>query len=166
MTGPGLPVRGYRKPEFTHPSGVMSMIPNGIWGILGLSQGGPSHAERVLSVSSGGQPGGFARSHVGQGGLCWMCCGAQASCPCRAPEPLELMLPVVLLADARVAQGSIGTPVVSISACLSLFGDAILFDGSNRWVPGGGWATGIPDTKAVVLFLEFPTEAFIQSQWA
>ncbi|KAI5940512.1 BPI fold-containing family B member 2 [Manis javanica] len=53
----------------------------------------------------------------------------------RAPEPLELMLPVVLLADARVAQGSIGTPVVSISACLSLFGDAILFDGSNSTAP-------------------------------
>ncbi|KAK2491128.1 hypothetical protein MC885_001848 [Smutsia gigantea] len=53
----------------------------------------------------------------------------------RAPEPLELTLPVMLLADARVAQGSIGTPVVSISACLSLFGDAILLDGSNSTAP-------------------------------
>ncbi|ELW69551.1 Bactericidal/permeability-increasing protein-like 1 [Tupaia chinensis] len=49
----------------------------------------------------------------------------------RASEPLELMLPVVLLADARVAQGSIGTPVVSISACFSRFGHASVFDGSN-----------------------------------
>ncbi|XP_039093733.1 BPI fold-containing family B member 2 [Hyaena hyaena] len=41
----------------------------------------------------------------------------------RVPEPLELRLPVVVLADARVAQGSIGTPVVSISACFPLFSD-------------------------------------------
>ncbi|XP_008054507.1 BPI fold-containing family B member 2 [Carlito syrichta] len=40
----------------------------------------------------------------------------------RVPEPLELTLPVELLADARVAQGSIGTPVVSVSACSSLLG--------------------------------------------
>uniref|UniRef100_A0A8C0QVB1 BPI fold containing family B member 2 n=1 Tax=Canis lupus dingo TaxID=286419 RepID=A0A8C0QVB1_CANLU len=39
----------------------------------------------------------------------------------RVPEPLKLVLPVVLLADAQVAQGSIRTPVVSISACFALF---------------------------------------------
>ncbi|XP_004442528.1 PREDICTED: BPI fold-containing family B member 2 [Ceratotherium simum simum] len=53
----------------------------------------------------------------------------------RIPEPLELRLPVVLQADARVAQGSIGTPVVSISTCFSLFDNAIAFDGSNSSTP-------------------------------
>uniref|UniRef100_A0A452SDP8 BPI fold containing family B member 2 n=1 Tax=Ursus americanus TaxID=9643 RepID=A0A452SDP8_URSAM len=48
----------------------------------------------------------------------------------RVPEPLELTLPVVLLADARVAQGSIRTPVVSISACFPLFSSAVVFEGS------------------------------------
>ncbi|XP_037668170.1 BPI fold-containing family B member 2 [Choloepus didactylus] len=47
------------------------------------------------------------------------------------PEPLGLMLPVVLLADARVAQGSIGTPVVSISSCNSFFGNTSTLDGGN-----------------------------------
>lgn len=50
---------------------------------------------------------------------------------CRVPEPLELTLPVVLLADARVAQGSIRTPVVSISACFPLFSSAVVFEGSG-----------------------------------
>ncbi|XP_003411549.1 BPI fold-containing family B member 2 [Loxodonta africana] len=53
----------------------------------------------------------------------------------RVPEPLELMLPVVLLADAHVAQGPIQTPVVSISACYSLFGNASVPAGSNSTSP-------------------------------
>ncbi|XP_032318002.1 BPI fold-containing family B member 2 [Camelus ferus] len=53
----------------------------------------------------------------------------------RVPEPLHLMLPVVLLADTLVAQGSIGTPVVSISACYSLFNKAVVFDGYNSTAP-------------------------------
>ncbi|XP_019501239.1 PREDICTED: BPI fold-containing family B member 2 [Hipposideros armiger] len=53
----------------------------------------------------------------------------------RVPEPLELVLPAVLLADARVAQGSIGTPVVSISTCLSLFNNAIVLNGSHSLTP-------------------------------
>ncbi|KAF6087444.1 BPI fold containing family B member 2 [Phyllostomus discolor] len=53
----------------------------------------------------------------------------------RAPEPLELVLPVVLLADAPVTQGSIGTPVVSISACLLLFNKAIVFDDTHSTPP-------------------------------
>lgn len=40
---------------------------------------------------------------------------------------------MVLLADARVDQGSIGTPVVSISSCFSLFNNAIIVsEGSHR----------------------------------
>ncbi|XP_004746687.1 BPI fold-containing family B member 2 [Mustela putorius furo] len=54
----------------------------------------------------------------------------------RVPEPLELTLPVVLLADARVAQGSIGTPVVSISACFPLFNATPVFEGSAGVAPG------------------------------
>ncbi|VFV17074.1 bpi fold containing family member 2 [Lynx pardinus] len=54
----------------------------------------------------------------------------------RVPEPLELMLPVVVLADAHVAQGSIGTPVVSISACFPLFSNANVSDGSSSVAPG------------------------------
>nr|XP_045377046.1 BPI fold-containing family B member 2 [Camelus bactrianus] len=53
----------------------------------------------------------------------------------RVPEPLHLMLPVTLLADTLVAQGSIGTPVVSISACYSLFNKAVVFDGYNSTAP-------------------------------
>ncbi|XP_024415327.2 BPI fold-containing family B member 2 [Desmodus rotundus] len=53
----------------------------------------------------------------------------------RVPEPLELILPVVLLADAHVAQGSIGTPVVSISSCFLLFNKAIVFDDSHSTPP-------------------------------
>ncbi|XP_008575189.1 PREDICTED: BPI fold-containing family B member 2 [Galeopterus variegatus] len=53
----------------------------------------------------------------------------------RIPEPLELTLPEVLLADARVALGSIETPVVSTSACFSLVGRASVTDGSNSTSP-------------------------------
>ncbi|KAM8776020.1 BPI fold-containing family B member 2 [Rhynchonycteris naso] len=53
----------------------------------------------------------------------------------RDPEPLELILPVVLLADARVAQGSIGTPVVSISSCFSLFNNAIVLSSNHSTTP-------------------------------
>ncbi|KAJ8794302.1 hypothetical protein J1605_003259 [Eschrichtius robustus] len=67
---------------------------------------------------------------------------AQDWCPCSVPEPLHLMLPMALLADTPVSQGSIGTPVVSISGCFSLFDKAIVLDGHNRWVPVGGWAAG------------------------
>ncbi|XP_023076350.1 BPI fold-containing family B member 2 [Piliocolobus tephrosceles] len=49
----------------------------------------------------------------------------------RAAEPLELTLPVELLADTRVTQSSIRTPVVSISTCSSFSGHANEFDGSN-----------------------------------
>lgn len=48
------------------------------------------------------------------------------------PKPLEMVLPVVLLADARVAQASIGTPEVSISTCFSLFSPVTVLDVSNR----------------------------------
>ncbi|XP_019571436.2 BPI fold-containing family B member 2 [Rhinolophus sinicus] len=53
----------------------------------------------------------------------------------RVPEPLELILPMVLLADARVDQGSIGTPVVSISTCLSLLSNAIVLHGNHSVTP-------------------------------
>ncbi|XP_016017699.2 BPI fold-containing family B member 2 [Rousettus aegyptiacus] len=49
----------------------------------------------------------------------------------RVPEPLELVLPVVLLADAHVAPDSIRTPVVSISTCSSFFNNAIVLDGNH-----------------------------------
>ncbi|KAK2109828.1 BPI fold-containing B member 2 [Saguinus oedipus] len=49
----------------------------------------------------------------------------------RAPEPLELTLPAELLADTRVTQSSIKTPVVSISTCSSFLGHASESDGSN-----------------------------------
>ncbi|XP_016056074.1 PREDICTED: BPI fold-containing family B member 2 [Miniopterus natalensis] len=53
----------------------------------------------------------------------------------RASEPLELILPAVLLADARVAQGSIGTPVVSVSSCFTLFNKAIVLSGRHSVGP-------------------------------
>ncbi|XP_006860749.1 PREDICTED: BPI fold-containing family B member 2 [Chrysochloris asiatica] len=53
----------------------------------------------------------------------------------RVPEPLVLTMPVVLLADARVAQGSIQTPVVSISACSTLFGNINVLEDSNSASP-------------------------------
>lgn len=89
---------------------------------------------RVLPISSWGQAWAvglqdLALVSVGSA-------GAQEWHLRRVPEPLELILPVVLLADARVDQGSIGTPVVSISSCFSLFNKAIVLDGSHRWVPG------------------------------
>ncbi|KAK7807395.1 hypothetical protein U0070_025027 [Myodes glareolus] len=49
----------------------------------------------------------------------------------RVPEPTELVLPVALLADVHVARDSIGTLVLSISACSSLFSPASTLDGSN-----------------------------------
>ncbi|XP_012521216.1 PREDICTED: BPI fold-containing family B member 2 [Propithecus coquereli] len=49
----------------------------------------------------------------------------------RVPEPLELTLAVELLADARVAQSSIGTPVISTSYCFPLLGRSSDFDDSN-----------------------------------
>ncbi|XP_045384780.1 BPI fold-containing family B member 2 [Lemur catta] len=49
----------------------------------------------------------------------------------RVLEPLELTLPVELLADARVAQSSIETPVISIPYCLPLVGYSSEFDDSN-----------------------------------
>ncbi|XP_020006905.1 BPI fold-containing family B member 2 [Castor canadensis] len=51
------------------------------------------------------------------------------------PKPLEMVLPVVLLADARVAQASIGTPEVSISTCFSLFSPVTVLDVSNSTSP-------------------------------
>lgn len=72
-------------------------------------------------------------SHWSRGFLLGGAPGAQDWHLCRVPEPLELVLPVVLLADARVDQGSIGTPVVSISSCFSLFNNAIIVsEGSHR----------------------------------
>ncbi|CAO2578217.1 BPI fold-containing family B member 2 [Lemmus lemmus] len=49
----------------------------------------------------------------------------------RVPEPMELVLPVALLADVHVARDSIGTLVLSISTCSSLFRPASLLDGNN-----------------------------------
>ncbi|XP_008833057.1 BPI fold-containing family B member 2 [Nannospalax galili] len=49
----------------------------------------------------------------------------------RVPEPLELVLPVSLMADVHVAQDSIGTPVLSISTCSSLFSPASMLASSN-----------------------------------
>ncbi|XP_057558909.1 BPI fold-containing family B member 2 [Hippopotamus amphibius kiboko] len=49
----------------------------------------------------------------------------------RVPEPLLLMLPTTLLADTTVEQGSIGTPVVSVSGCFSFFDKALVLDGRN-----------------------------------
>ncbi|KAH0510391.1 BPI fold-containing family B member 2 [Microtus ochrogaster] len=49
----------------------------------------------------------------------------------RVPEPMELVLPVALLADVLVARDSIGTLVLSISTCSSLFSPASTLDGSN-----------------------------------
>ncbi|XP_028743347.1 BPI fold-containing family B member 2 [Peromyscus leucopus] len=49
----------------------------------------------------------------------------------RVPEPMELVLPVALLADVHVARDSIGTLVLSISTCSSLFSPASMLDSSN-----------------------------------
>ncbi|KAG8524111.1 BPI fold-containing family B member 2 [Galemys pyrenaicus] len=53
----------------------------------------------------------------------------------RTPEPLVLKMPLALTADAQVAQSSVGTPVVSISACFSFFDSAVLLDGRNSTPP-------------------------------
>lgn len=90
-------------------------------------------------MSSGGQawaPGVFKVSNRSTWALLGDAAVSQDWCPCRVPEPLELVLPVVLLADAHVALDSIRTPVVSISTCSSFFNNAIVLDGNHRWVPG------------------------------
>ncbi|XP_004631030.1 BPI fold-containing family B member 2 [Octodon degus] len=51
------------------------------------------------------------------------------------PEPLELVLPMTLTADAHVARGPIRTPVVSISTCSPLFSLASVLNGSNSTSP-------------------------------
>ncbi|XP_012382839.2 BPI fold-containing family B member 2 [Dasypus novemcinctus] len=53
----------------------------------------------------------------------------------RGAEPLGLTLPVGLLADARVARASIGTPVVSISSCYAFFGNSSTFQGAKSASP-------------------------------
>lgn len=94
----------------------------------------------------------------GEGGGCgvlhqsmWACWATVYHCgsglvSCSVPEPLHLMLPLALLANSPVNQGSIGTPVVSISGCFSLFDKAIVLDGYNGWVSVGGWA-GLQDPR-------------------
>lgn len=120
-------MRGYGEPEFK------PICCNGRdleWSVEG-SEPAPGGAISHLPVSSGGQAravgGGGCR--VGSAGWCRWGSGMVSH---RVPEPLELMLPVVVLADAHVAQGSIGTPVVSISACFPLFSNASVSDGSSR----------------------------------
>ncbi|XP_055462569.1 BPI fold-containing family B member 2 [Psammomys obesus] len=49
----------------------------------------------------------------------------------RVPEPMELVLPVTLVADVHVARDSIGTPVLSIPACSSVFSPARMLKGRN-----------------------------------
>ena len=51
---------------------------------------------------------------------------------CSVPEPMELVLPVDLLADVHVARDSIGTLVLSVPACSSIFSPAGMLDSSNR----------------------------------
>ncbi|XP_007522774.1 BPI fold-containing family B member 2 [Erinaceus europaeus] len=53
----------------------------------------------------------------------------------RAKKPLELKMPVALMADMQVFQSAIGTPVVSISSCLSFFDNAVLSDSWDRPLP-------------------------------
>lgn len=119
-------MRGHGEPECT-PIAVTSVTLSGVWG--------SSHAEWGSCLCSlGGRLGlGVCRtSHWSTWASLGGAAGAQAWHLHRVPEPLELILPVVLLADAHVAQGSIGTPVVSISACFLLFNKAIVFDDSHR----------------------------------
>ncbi|KAM6163828.1 BPI fold-containing family B member 2 [Rhynchocyon petersi] len=49
----------------------------------------------------------------------------------RVREPLVLTLPVILMADVRVAQGPIQTPIVSVSSCNSTYGNITVLDGVN-----------------------------------
>ncbi|XP_054996185.1 BPI fold-containing family B member 2 isoform X2 [Sorex araneus] len=49
----------------------------------------------------------------------------------RGPEPLELKLPVELMADAQVTQSSIRSPLVSISTCTSSLGHGFLLGGHD-----------------------------------
>lgn len=53
---------------------------------------------------------------------------------CSVPEPVELVLPADLLADVHVARDSIGTLVLSVPTCSSIFSPASMPDGSNRYV--------------------------------
>ncbi|XP_048203408.1 BPI fold-containing family B member 2 [Perognathus longimembris pacificus] len=53
----------------------------------------------------------------------------------RVLQPLEMLLPVALQADVRVAQASIRTPEVSVSSCFSLFSPARVLDGRNSSFP-------------------------------
>lgn len=83
----------------------------------------------VLVVSSGRQAQARGVCRVGSAARC---CWGSGTVSRRVPAPLELTLPVVLLADANVAQGSIRTPVVSLSACFPLFNNAAVSEGSAR----------------------------------
>ncbi|GAB1287075.1 BPI fold-containing family B member 2 [Apodemus speciosus] len=49
----------------------------------------------------------------------------------RVPEPMELVLPADLLADVHVARDSIGTLVLSVPTCSSIFSPASMLDGRN-----------------------------------
>lgn len=68
---------------------------------------------------------------------------------------MELMLPVALLADVHVAWDSIGTLVLSISTCYSLFRPAGMPDSSNRWVPGSTGSRGLLTPKLRDPYLSF-----------
>ncbi|XP_052037496.1 BPI fold-containing family B member 2 [Apodemus sylvaticus] len=53
----------------------------------------------------------------------------------RVPEPMELVLPADLLADVHVARDSIGTLVLSVPTCSSIFSSASMLDDSNSTSP-------------------------------
>ncbi|KAM4842699.1 BPI fold-containing family B member 2 [Thomomys bottae] len=53
----------------------------------------------------------------------------------RVPEPLQMQLPVVLLADVQVTRASIGTPEVGVSSCFPFFRQASLLDSRNSSSP-------------------------------
>lgn len=55
---------------------------------------------------------------------------------CSVPEPMELVLPVDLTADVHVTRDSIGTLVLSVPTCSSVFSPAGMLEGNNRWVSG------------------------------
>lgn len=121
--------------QSSHPTAVMSVTLSGVW----RAQVGPYHAEWVSCLCQAEGRLGLGVCKVSNRST-WALLGSavvsQDWCPCRVPEALELVLPVVLLADARVAPDSIRTPVVSISTCSSFFNNAIVLDGNHRWVPG------------------------------
>lgn len=74
---------------------------------------------------------------------------------CSVPEPMELVLPVALLADVQVARDSIGTPVLSIPACSSVFSPARMLEGHNRWVPGNTGSQGFLTQRLWHRYLNF-----------